>query len=71
VQDASEELDLDSVEISITYGLLRSRGFGYVQPERQKLLVCLHNLLRYVRKVRVTVRNLIKSRNDVVAELLQ
>ena len=74
VQDVCEirfgQLVLVSVEIHISYGLLRRRGFGYVQPKRQKLLVCLRNLLSCVREVRVTVRNLSLSRTDMVAELL-
>ena len=35
VQDASETLNLDRVDIFISYGLLRSRGFGFVLPKRK------------------------------------
>ena len=71
VQDVGKQLNLDSVDISVTNGLYRCNGFGIpLRPERQRLLVCLHNLLRCIREVRITVRDITLSKADVDLELL-
>ena len=44
--DVGKQLDLDSVDVSIT-----------LRPERQRLLVCVDNLLRWIQNVRINQSN--------------
>jgi hypothetical protein len=71
VQDVGKQLNLDSVDISITNGLYHCNGFGIpLRPDRQRLLVCIDNLLRLIRNVRITVMGSTLSKTDVDGELL-
>jgi hypothetical protein len=70
LEDISEELDLDNINIHIANGLLRVGCFAYTSFNRRVLLWHVHVLLQNVRAVKITIRTETITAADVRAELL-